>query len=251
MTIIKLSALVVARNEESHLNDCLNTLKFADEIVVVLDRSIDNSNIIAQAYTKIIVNGSWPIEGDRRNIGIERCSGEWILEVDADERVTGKLSDEILIQINNSKIDYFQIPFDNYIGDKLVRYGWGCSWGVSSAPRLFRKSFKIWGRQRIHPSVQLKGKRGYLKQRMIHYVDEDISDMLKRLDRYTDAKALDLFDSGELGSLLNNIRRFFSRFIKCYFLRKGFREGYYGFLIALMAALYPILSYLKASIKEQ
>ena len=149
-------------------------------IVVVLDRTTDDSDIISQKYTKKIFHGSWPIEGDRRNIGIESCSGEWILDVEADERVTKNLSDEILRQVNNSKVDYFQIPFDNYIGDKLVRDGWGCAWGVSSAPRLFRKSFKTWGKQRIHPSVQLKGKRGWLKQRMIHYVDEDISDMLKQ-----------------------------------------------------------------------
>jgi hypothetical protein len=84
---------------------------------------------------------------------------------------------------------------------------------------------------------------------MVHYVDSDISDMLKRLDRYTTARARDLRASGEIGSFPANVRRLFSRFFKCYVSRKGYREGPYGFLIALMAGLYPLLSYLKARLE--
>ena len=86
---------------------------------------------------------------------------------------------------------------------------------------------------------------------MIHYVDRDISDMIARLDRYTTARARDLRASGDIGSFGHNIRRIFSRFWKCYVRRRGYREGQYGFLIALMAGLYPILSYLKASLEEK
>ena len=86
---------------------------------------------------------------------------------------------------------------------------------------------------------------------MVHYVDRNISDMIHRLDRYTSARALDLRDSGELGTFGRNVRRIFSRFWKCYVSRRGYREGQYGFLIALMAGLYPILSYLKAHLEEE
>ena len=85
---------------------------------------------------------------------------------------------------------------------------------------------------------------------MIHYVDRDISDMIRRLDRYTTAKAADLRDSGNIGSFAANVRRMFSRFYKCYIGRKGYKEGPYGFLIALFAGLYPILSYLKARLED-
>jgi len=245
-----LSALVVAHNEEVQLTACLEQLAFADEIVVVLDKCTDGSKKIAAQFTDRLIEGSWDIEGERRNTGIDACKGEWIIEVDCDERVSSLLADEVRQIIEKSKSGYFLIPFDNYIGDTRVRYGWGASWGVSAAARLFRKGHKRWGDQRIHPALELKGPKGVLKNRMVHYVDRDISDMIARLDRYTTAKAADLRASGDIGRFGHNVRRIFSRFWKCYVARRGYREGPYGFLIALFAALYPILSYLKARLEK-
>jgi hypothetical protein len=110
---------------------------------------------------------------------------------------------------------------------------------------------KTWADDRVlHASVTLTGQQGpTLQQRLGHYVDRNISDMLIRLDRYTTLRAQDLRDSGDIGSFAHNIRRIFSRFWKCYVGRRGYREGPYGFLIALCAALYPILSYLKARLE--
>lgn len=247
----ELSALVVARNEEQQLGDCLEALRFADEIVVVLDRSTDGSRGIAARYTDKVIEGAWEIEGDRRNTGIDACSGNWILEVDADERVTPELADEIRRTIANAPPGHFLIPYDNYIGSRLVRYGWGASWGVSATVRLFSRGMKRWGPQRIHPKLELGGARGRLKTPMVHFVDRNISDMLRRLDRYTSARARDLRDSGDIGTFGLNLRRIFSRFWKCFVARKGYREGAYGFLIALMAGLYPMLSYLKARLEDE
>ena len=241
-----LSALVVAHNEEAQLADCLDRLKFADELVVVLDRCTDRSREIAAEYTDNLVEGAWPLEGQRRNTGIDACTSDWTVEVDADERLTPELADEIRATIATATPGYFLIPFDNFIGDCRVRYGWGASWGVSAAPRLFSRGTKRWGEQRVHPKLELQGAKRTLVNRMDHYVDRDISDMLKRLDSYTTARAQDLRESGDIGSFGHNVRRIFSRFWKCYVGRRGYREGHYGFLIALMAGLYPILSYLKA-----
>ncbi len=247
----KLSALIVAHNEENQIADCLATLTFADEIVVVLDRCTDETKNIATQHGAVIIEGAWPIEGHRRNEGLDACSGDWVLEVDADERVTQKLADEIRATIPDHQDGYFLVPFDNYIGTRRVRYGWGCSWGVSAAPRLSAKGAKRWGEQRIHPSLELKGPKRTLTQRIDHFVDRDISDMLKRLDSYSSAKARDLRDHPDGVGYARNIRRMFSRFYKCYVSRKGYREGKYGFIIALMAALYPILSYLKANLEDK
>ena len=251
MKKLKLSALVVAHNEEDHLAACLSALKFADEIVVVLDKCTDSSKAIAAKYTDKLVEGSWEIEGPRRHAGIDACVGDWILEVDADERVTDDLASEIRSAIQDAPYGHFLIPYDNYVGERLVRYGWGGSWGVSATVRLFSKGAKVWGQQRIHPGVELKGERMWLKNRMVHLVDRDISDMIMRLDRYSTARARDLRASGDIGSFANNLRRLSSRFIKCYFGRKGYKEGHYGFLIALMAGLFPMLSYLKARLEDK
>lgn len=245
-----LSVLVVAHNEEAQLADCLDRLAFADELVVVLDRCSDGSKAIAEGYGARLVEGAWPLEGPRRNAGIAACTGAWILEVDADERVDPALADEIRQTIAGRSAGHFLVPFDNYVGDRLVRFGWGASWGVSAAPRLFARGGKHWGDQRVHPTVTLQPPQGRLRTPMRHFVDRDISDMLARLDRYTSARAADLRDSGDIGSFGNNIRRIFSRFLKCFVARKGYREGAYGFLIALMAGLYPILSYLKARLEN-
>jgi glycosyltransferase involved in cell wall biosynthesis len=247
-----LSALVVIHDEEARLADCLERLGFADEVVVVLDRCTDRSKEIAARFTDRLVEGAWPLEGDRRNTGIEACRGPWILEVDADERVPPALAEEIRRVVAESNFDWHEILVDNYIGHRLVRYGWGASYGKAAYPGLFRKGAKSWGHNRVHPKLTFKGIKGpRLTHRIDHMVDRNISDMIKRLDRYSSARALDLRDAGDIGTFGHNVRRIFSRFYKCYVARRGYREGGYGFLIALFAGLYPILSYLKARLEDE
>ncbi len=251
---VDLSILVVIHDEQDQLADCLDQLGFANELVVVLDRCTDLSKAIAARYTKRLVEGEWPLEGDRRGAGIAACAGPWILEVDADERVSGALGLEICAVAAASGWDRHLIPVDNYIGGRLVRHGWGASFGKAACWGLFRKGAKTWGRQRVHPKLTFEGRAGPpLRNRLTHYVDRNISDMLRRLDRYTTARAHDLRDSGQIAqeSFAHNLRRLFSRFLKCYVGRRGYREGGYGFLIALCAGLYPILSYLKANLEDR
>ena len=247
----KLSVALCVHNEATQLADCLETLGFADEIVVVLDRCSDESKAVAEKSAARTVEGAWPLEGPRRHAAIDLCSGDWILEVDADERASEALGREIRQTIENAAPGYFLVPFDNYIGTRLVKYGWGGSWGVMAAPRLFTPGAKRWGDSRIHPSLVLQGPKRWLKTPMKHYVDRDFADMIDRLQRYSDARAADLRASGEkLPPMIWTLRRCVSRFLKCYFSRKGYREGRWGFAIAVMAALYPLLSHLKAELDK-
>ena len=251
-SVMRLSALVVAHNEESQLADCLETLRFADETVVVLDSCTDGSKQIATGFTDRLIEGAWELEGGRRNAGIEACRGAWVLEVDADERIPAALADEIRVAIDGHGGDWFEVPVDNYIGARLVRYGWGASFGRGAHVALFRNGAKRWGPERVHPSLGFEGTQGMrLENRIIHYMDRDISGLIRKLDSYSTARAKDLRDSGDIGSLGHNIRRIFSRFYKCYVARKGYREGAYGFLIAMLAGLYPILSHLKARFEDE
>jgi glycosyltransferase involved in cell wall biosynthesis len=248
--MVKLSAVTSVHNEEDKLAACLDKLSFADEIVVVLDRCTDGTRAIAEKYTDRIIEGGWAIEGDRRNAAIEACNGDWIFEIDADEHVTAELAIEICRIIESTTSDWHEILVDNFIGARLVRHGWGASYGKAAYPGLFKKGVKIWGQQRVHPSLTWHGKKGaMLEHRINHYVDRNISDMIKRLDSYTTARAKDLVESGSIGSTANNVRRFFSRFIKCYFSRKGYKEGGYGLIIALFAGLYPLISHIKAKVE--
>lgn len=248
---IELSALVVAHNEEANLDACLAGLHFADQIVVVLDTCTDGSKAIAERHASDVIEGSWDIEGERRNRGIEACRGQWILEIDADERVPPDLGLEIRDVVRHASGDWHLIRFDNYIGDHLVRHGWGASFGKATSVALFRKGMKTWLRARVHPPVKLAGEKGqFLNGRIQHYVDDDISGMIQRLDRYTTLRALDLREIGKRESFRRNVRRIGSRFFQCYVRRRGYKEGGYGFLIAVFAGLYPVISYLKAKLDK-
>ncbi len=244
----KLSALICAHNEEQRLHACLSALSFCDEIIVVADRCSDGTEAVARQYGAKVVSGIFPIEGPRKHAGIARCTGDWILELDADEGVSPEFGQEIRETIARADAaDWYQIPIDNYVGDQLVRHGWGGSFGTSSAARLFRRGVKSWKAERVHPGAKLDGTYGgRLKTPMRHMVDEDIADMFARLGRYTALKAQDLADSGKIKGIADDAFRGVRRFFKCYVSRKGYKEGDLGFLISLMAGLYPIMSNLRA-----
>ena len=245
-----LSALVVARNEEARLADCLASLGFADEVVVLLDRSTDASAEIARRCGAKLVEGGWELEGPRRNAGIAACRGDWILEVDADERPSAAFAAALRAAIAAAPDGYFLIPMANRIGGRLVRYGWGAYNGVAAKASLFHAGAKTWGAGRVHPKIDLRGPRRDFDVPLDHFVYRDVSDMMRRLDRYTDLAAADAVEQGAKPSLGPSLRRIFSRAWKSYVARRGYREGAWGVALALMSALYPLLIYLKVATRQ-
>jgi glycosyltransferase involved in cell wall biosynthesis len=249
----RISALVVARNEEARLPGCLASLAPADEIVVVLDRSTDGSAAIARAQAHRLVEGGWALEGERRNAGIEACTGDWILEVDADEQVPPALWAEIRRVTAASPHAFHRVRIDNYVGERLILGGWAGSFGTTLKPILFRRGAKRWRPQRVHPGLDWTGSEGerITAHGIHHALDRDISDMLRRLDRYSSAKAADMLAEGRIGSLPDNLRRFVSRFFKSLIGRGGWREGGWGVLLAFCTGLFPLLSHLKARLEPE
>src|ERR1700751_3121891 len=134
-----LSAVGGAHNEEAQLAACLERLRFADEVVVVLDRSTDRSAEIARSFGARIIEGAWELEGPRRNAGLDQCRSDWIIEIDADERVPPALAQEIRGAIAQGSSYIFLVPMANHIGAHRVRYGWGAYNGVAAKPILFRR----------------------------------------------------------------------------------------------------------------
>jgi glycosyltransferase involved in cell wall biosynthesis len=242
-----LSGLVCAHNEEARIAECLARLAFCDEIVVVADRCTDRTETIARKMGARVVSGIFPVEGLRKEAGVAACRGEWIIELDADEAVPQALAQEILETVRTASADWYQVPVDNFVGEQLVRHGWGGSFGASSVARLFRKGVKNWKSERVHPGTTFAGVYGgRLNNAILHKVDDDIADMVQRLNRYTALRGQDLADNGKIKSLWDDLFRGVRRFYKCYVSRKGYKEGDMGFLIAVMAGLYPLLSNLKA-----
>ncbi len=248
---MKLSALICARNEEVRLPVCLQRLSFCDEIVLVADRCTDRTEAVAREMGARVIAGIFPLEGSRRAAGAAACQGDWILEIDADEEVGPDLAREIEALLATAPTgDWFSVPVDNYIGERLVRHGWGGSFGTSAVTRLYRRGTKTWGYERVHPTVRFSGVGGApLIAALKHRVDDNISDMWNRLDRYSRLRAQDLNDRGVRQGLWSNAFRGVRRFYKCYVSRKGYREGDWGVIIALCAAVYPFLSVLRARLE--
>lgn len=243
----KLSALVVAHNEEAQLDACFVRLGFADEIVVVLDRCTDGSKQIAANHDAKIIEGAWPIEGERRHAGIDACAGPWILEVDADEWIEQPLADEITSAVRADAADFYFTPIHNFVGERWVRYGWMAALAPDLRGSLFRKGQKTWGMERVHPGVSFTGTRGSdFANGVRHNFVDDVSGLIKRFNRNTTLKAGELARRGETAKTRSMARKALSRFWKCYVARKGCREGGVGLVIAILCALYPLVAHLKA-----
>lgn len=247
----KISAVIVAHNEEKKIGDCLRSLSFVDEIVVVLDKCTDSTKEIVLGFTDKIIEGSWNIEGARRNVAVNSASSYWILELDADERISKELAAEILEVTKNSQPCAFVVPIANYIGKRYVRYGWLRTLGVLERQTIHYNGLKKYHEDKeIHPTAQLNAEIKYLKNPITHLVDDDISDLINRFNRYTTWRGGDMARSGETKvGLLKGMLTFKYRFLKSFVVKRGYKEGRLGFLIAVLAGLYPIVSYLKATEK--
>ena len=245
----RLSAVVCVHNEEKRLAACLQALAFADERIVVLDRCTDGSQQIAVRYGARIVEGAWTLEGPRRSAGVMAATGDWILEVDADELITPELATEVREAMGDDRYAWRRVPVDNYVGDRLIRHGWGGSFGTTLAARLYRRGSKAWGMERVHPRVVFQGAEGpRLTHPLHHQFARGVSDVLRRLDRYTDLRAQDLRETGGKTGVADNAFRGLRRFWKCYVKRSGWRDGGWGLLISVMAGLYPFLSALRVQL---
>ncbi len=246
----KISAIIVAHNEEKKIAECLQSLDFADEIVVVLDKCTDRTKEIVLKFTNKIVEGSWNIEGARRNVALSTATGDWILEIDADERISRELAGEILA-IKNSPPCGFFIPIANYIGARWVKYGWLRTLGVLQRETLTYRDLKKYHEDKeIHPTFDLNGEIKSLKNPIIHLVDDDVFDLLARFNRYTNWKANDMILRDKIrGGFLRSVLDFKMRFLKSFVIKKGYKEGLLGVLLAMLCGLYPLVSYLKAQEK--
>ncbi len=242
-----ISALIVARNEEKKIEKCLSSLNFVDEIVVILDRSTDKTLKICKTFSNKIFTGKWTCEGERRNFGIEKCSSEWIFEIDADEIISKDLAREVKKKIRSHKFDYFYIPLMNHIYSKPIKYGWMACLAPDGKFCIFKKQNKHWHKGLVHPSYSLKGEKGPMFENYInHFMSKDISELLARFNRNSSLHAIELKKTNKNLNKHFSLRKVFSRFIKSFFLRKGYKEGNLGLLICILNAVYPIVSAIKS-----
>lgn len=193
MKNIKISVVVIAKNEELMLKDCLSSVEWADEIILVDTGSTDKTRLIAKEYGANIIehaNGSF---SDWRNAGLKEAKGEWIFYVDADERVSATLKQEILQRITEKDgPTAYAIPRKNIILNKEMKHGG--QW-PDYQMRFFKKETLKGYKNELHEVAEFIGKQGYLKAPLIHLKHNNISDMVEKTNKWSLIEARLLFDS--------------------------------------------------------
>jgi hypothetical protein len=195
---LQLSALVCVTDRASGLAECLRGLAFCDEIIVVADRGAERTLEIARRAGAKAVTGVFPLESQRRQAGIAACGGDWILEIEPDERVSSALAWEIRARLKlGPEGDYFEAPVHNYLGEDLVRQGWTSALGETTAVRLYRPGVKRWEARRRDPGQAVAGRcAGDLKGAIRREAGRDVNELVEAFNRRTALRAQDHGASG-------------------------------------------------------
>lgn len=241
---IPLTVVVITKNEAGRLEDCLKSVEWADEIVVVDDESTDGTPEIARKFTSRVFQRKMDIEGKHRNYAYGLASHSWVLSLDADERVTPELRDEIRTLLKGEALcNGYAIPRRNFLGNTWVRYG---GMYPSAQLRLFKKDkFRYDEKAEVHPQAYMPDPRGSLKHDVLHYTYRDLADAVAKLDRQTDLEAQKWFREKRKVGLLGIVRKMIDRFWKAYVVKEGHRDGVIGLFLAVNGAMYQFLSYAK------
>lgn len=236
---MKLSVVISAYNEEKKIKDCLESVKWADEIIVVDNSSTDSTTAIAQKYTShIYTQPNNLMLNINKNFGFSKASSDWILSLDADERITPQLHEEIKSQLSavNPKFSGFWLPRKNIIFGKWIEH---TGWYPDYQLRLFRKSHGRFEEKHIHEMVKLKGEAGYFKNPFVHYNYESIAQFLhKTIVIYAPNEASNKIQSGYILGYIDAIRLPWNEFLKRFFADKGYKDGFHGLMLSILMAFY-------------
>jgi len=244
--MIKFSVNIICYNEAENIRDCLESVRWADEIVVVDSHSTDGTTAICQEYNARIYQEDFTGYGKIRNTAIEKSSHDWILSLDADERLTPELREEILREFKRGPaFDAYAIPRKSYF---LGHWIWSCGWypDYRSTQLFHRKA----GRYTEvlnddHFECTANSRKGYLKNHILHYTYKDVDHYLAKLERYTTLKAQQMKKDGRRFSPHQLVTHPVFMFFKMYILRRGFMQGKVGMILSLLYTYYTFLKYAK------
>jgi glycosyltransferase involved in cell wall biosynthesis len=239
----KISVAIITLNEEGNIRDCLESVKWADEIVVVDNGSTDGTLQVCQEYRARVYQECWKGFSAQKNSAIEKTTNEWVLSLDADERIGPELRREIQKTLQEDPpVDGFWIARKNYFLGRWVRY---CGWYPDRNLRLFRKSRGRFTERAVHERVEVQGKTANLNHPLVHETYRSLSDFLIRSDRYSTLAAGEMWRQGRKCRWVDLFFRPPLTFLQMYLLRAGFLEGYWGFLLSVLYSYYTFAKYAK------
>jgi glycosyltransferase involved in cell wall biosynthesis len=243
----KLSVIIPCYNEESNIKGCLESVTWADEILVVDSFSTDTTLEIARKYTNRIIQHEYINSAAQKNWTIPQASHDWVLIVDSDERVTPDLRDEIIALLSQADLkDGYWIKRKNILFGKEIKHS---GWGSDTVLRLFRKELGRYKEKRVHAEVELKN-TGILDGYLEHFNMTSLSAWVNKINRYSSWKAEDKYEKGLKAPVLHMIVRPPIRFFKDYVLRLGMLDGWRGFLIAALSAFAELIMAAKVKLSS-
>lgn len=232
---MKISALILTKNEEETIEDCLKQLKFVDEIIVLDQNSMDKTAKFAAKYTNRIYHSNETGFDKNRNTLFKLAKYDWLLYLDADERIDEKFVRELKTKIETSKYDVFFVPRKNYVLGKRMKHG---GWWPDYVPKIFRKDNFIRWSGEVHESPEFKGDFSYFDTAITHITARNLNLMMEKSIRWAKIEAkLNFQNNASSVSIFTVIKAIFSAFCKRYLIKGGFIDGTIGLVQAIYQAL--------------
>lgn len=246
---MRLSVIVIVKNEAAVIRRCLNSISWVDEIIVLDSGSTDDTVAICRKHTPHVHQTDWPGFGPQKNRALERASGDWVLSLDADEWVTPELRDEILKAISRpDEATAFRVPrLSSFCGRFMRHSGWWPDYVV----RLFRRGTARFSDDVVHEHVIADGKTGTLRSPIMHETFVDLDELLAKMNNYSSLAAQEMHRGGKKGGLAGAALRGLWAFFRTYFLRGGFLDGREGFMLAVATAEGTYYRYVKLMLLDR
>jgi len=245
-----LSACIITYNEADRIEACLRSLSFCDEILVVDSHSTDRTRELAATLDARVIERDWPGHVKQKEFAIRAATHDWVLSVDADERVTPELHAEIVALRDAGFTTHagWCFPRKTFYLGRFIEHG---AWYPDRQLRLFDRRRSKWGGHDPHDKVQLDGSLGRLRGNLLHYSYRNFDDHLRTIDKYTTIMARGLFERGKRASPFALISHPLARFIRSYFIKLGFLDGWRGVVVAYLSAHYAGLKYAKLLVMQR
>jgi len=246
----KISACIISFNEEKKLEDCLKSLQpVVDEIIIVDSLSTDDTLKIAERYTDKIFHQKFLGHIEQKNLAVDKAENDWILSLDCDERLSEELQQSVLAVKNDlEQADAYCMPRKTYYIYRWLNY----CWYPDIKTRLFNRNTSRWGGTNPHDHIITEGNNIVrLKGDIYHYSFDSISDHLKTIDSFTEIGANELTRKNKSFNILSPFTHSSWVFIKTYFLKRGFMDGFAGIIVSVLSATHVFVKYSKAIIKRK
>ncbi|UHL65847.1 glycosyltransferase family 2 protein [Paralcaligenes sp. KSB-10] len=229
-----LSVIIITKNESRHIAECLDSVAFADEIIVVDSGSTDDTCAIAAAKgAKVTQTRDWPGFGPQKNRALDLATQEWVLSIDADERVTPELALAIRSELEHPRADAYKIARLSNFGGRWIRHS---GWWPDYVLRLFKRETARFSDAAVHESVQAAQPPAVLDGHFLHYPYADMESLIDKVNRYSSDAAGMMHARGKKVGILGIVGHAAWTFIRIYIIRRGFLDGKEGFILAATAA---------------